>query len=387
MFDQRTIAFFERRATPFYYYDMELLHATLKQLQTGLKNHGIKAHYAIKANVQKPLLEAIASYGLGADCVSAEEIKVALKAGFKPRDIFFAGVGKTDSEIRFALKAGVGCFNVESVPELQAIDAIAARLGAKAHIALRINPDIDAHTHKYISTGLEENKFGISRPEFAAVQQALRRSHNLEFEGLHFHVGSQILDMEVFALLCQKAGQIVEQFSAQGFNSRIIDLGGGLGVDYLEPDLHPVPDFEGLLRTIRANIQETEGQQVHIEPGRSVVAQCGSLISRAVFVKEGQKKKFLILDAGMNDLIRPALYGAYHSVQNLTPGPGAKEEVYDIVGPVCESSDTWGEGRIIPAARRGDLFAIRSAGAYGQTMSMKYNCRKLAKAYYSDNLD
>ena len=440
----------EELATPFWYYDMDVFRKTVKLAASLSERYGIGAHYALKANVEPRMVSYIASKGFGADCVSGNEVKYAAESGFPRSSIVFAGVGKSDKEISDALDLGIGCFNVESLMEMQVIDAIAASKGVRANVSLRINPNIDAHTHRYVTTGLYENKFGISRHEFEAAIDILKGSKALDFKGLHFHIGSQITDVEpVYSLECERAAEIVEWFEAHGMEVGSIDLGGGLGVDYDEPDENPVPDFEKWFSIIDRKLRRRPEQSVSIEPGRSMVAQCGSLITRVLFVKSGETKTFLIMDAGMNDLIRPALYGAYHKIENLSanyasksssddrPGPGIceskyvedakaarsvrvwdrvpmknmepvgrdrplekgvggiendivncsqRERLYDIVGPVCESSDVWGEGRELPYSKRGDILAIRSTGAYGSVMSSRYNLRDLASAVFSDDL-
>ena len=446
----------EELATPFWYYDMDVFRKTVKLAASLSERYGIGAHYALKANVEPRLVSYIASKGFGADCVSGNEVKYAVESGFARSSIVFAGVGKSDKEISDALDLGIGCFNVESLMEMQVIDALAASKGVRANVSLRINPNIDAHTHRYVTTGLYENKFGISRHEFEAAIDILKGSKALDFKGLHFHIGSQITDVEpVYSLECERAAEIVEWFEAHGMEVGSIDLGGGLGVDYDEPDENPVPDFEKWFSIIDKKLRRRPEQSVSIEPGRSMVAQCGSLITRVLFVKSGETKTFLIMDAGMNDLIRPALYGAYHKIENLSayyvsksssddrPGPGICESkyvedvkaarsvrvwdrvpmknmepegpdrplekgvggietnggidndivqslplgsLYDIVGPVCESSDVWGEGRELPYSKRGDILAIRSTGAYGSVMSSRYNLRDLAPAVFSDDL-
>ena len=430
----------EELATPFWYYDMDVFRKTVKLAASLSERYGIGAHYALKANVEPRLVSYIASKGFGADCVSGNEVKYAVESGFARSSIVFAGVGKSDKEISDALDLGIGCFNVESLMEMQVIDALAASKGVRANVSLRINPNIDAHTHRYVTTGLYENKFGISRHEFEATINILKGSKALDFKGLHFHIGSQITDVEpVYSLECVRAAEIVEWFEAHGMEVGSIDLGGGLGVDYDEPDENPVPDFEKWFSIIDKKLRRRPEQSVSIEPGRSMVAQCGSLITRVLFVKSGETKTFLIMDAGMNDLIRPALYGAYHKIENLSayyvsksssddrPGPGICESkyvedvkaarsvrvwdrvpmknmepegrdrplekgvqgglrLYDVVGPVCESSDVWGEGRELPYSKRGDILAIRSTGAYGSVMSSRYNLRDLAPAVFSDDL-
>ena len=436
----------EELATPFWYYDMDVFRKTVKLAASLSERYGIGAHYALKANVEPRLVSYIASKGFGADCVSGNEVKYAVESGFARSSIVFAGVGKSDKEISDALDLGIGCFNVESLMEMQVIDALAASKGVRANVSLRINPNIDAHTHRYVTTGLYENKFGISRHEFEAAIDVLKGSKALDFKGLHFHIGSQITDVEpVYSLECERAAEIVEWFESHGMEVGSIDLGGGLGVDYDEPDENPVPDFEKWFSIIDRKLRRRPEQSVSIEPGRSMVAQCGSLITRVLFVKSGETKTFLIMDAGMNDLIRPALYGAYHKIENLSAhyartesaesggltrhpqmpageqrsgglalgcarrpdrplekGVGGIETnggidndivqslplgaLYDIVGPVCESSDVWGEGRELPYSKRGDILAIRSTGAYGSVMSSRYNLRDLAPAVFSDDL-
>ncbi|MBO4417819.1 MAG: diaminopimelate decarboxylase [Bacteroidales bacterium] len=384
MISKAALEAFKNIETPFYYYDMELLRATLEECRSQAAKYGYKVHYAIKANDQQRIVDTVCSYGFGVDCVSGGEIELAVKSGFDPSKIVFAGVAKTDAEIRLALKAGIGCFNCESIPEIERIDEIAGEMGLRANIAIRVNPDIDAHTHKYISTGLEENKFGISIRAFGTVVETLSAVKNIEFRGLHVHVGSQITEMSVFALACKRTVDLMHRFERAGFPVKSINLGGGLGVDYQHPVANPMPQFDAWFATVHENLPLEPGQELHFEPGRSLVAQCGDLISRAVYVKQGIDRKFVILDAGMNDLIRPALYQAYHDVENLTSD--GQLQRYDVAGPVCESSDSWGEGLMVAEAHRGDLFAIHSAGAYGQVMAMPYNRRPFAKAYYSDEL-
>lgn len=377
--------------TPFYFYDVDLFERTLDRLAALSDTYGMGIHYAIKANAEERLLRMASARGFGADCVSANEAVLAASCGFVPGRIMLAGVGKTDKEIRTSLELGIGCLNVESIPEMEAIDAIAGGLGVKAPIALRINPNIDPHTHKYITTGLEENKFGISRFEFDAALEKLSSCRNLDFKGLLFHIGSQITDVDnVFGLESRCARELVSWFEEKGLRIEHVDFGGGLGIDYDDPDGQPIADFETWMKALRTCFPIESGYKVHIEPGRSVVAQCGSLITRVVYVKKGRTKNFVIVDAGMNDLIRPALYGAYHKIENITAsycrGDNTKDCAYDVVGPVCESSDVWGEGRILRQTCRGDLMALRSAGAYGQTMASRYNQRDIAPAVYSDEL-
>ena len=367
--------------TPFYYYDMDLLRSTLSEAASVSGRYGYKVHYAVKANANSEILDEVRRAGLGVDCVSGNEIKAALRSGFDPSGIVFAGVGKTDREIVTALKAGISCFNVESAAELEVIDELAGNLGVKADIAFRVNPNVNAHTHHYITTGLEENKFGIGLWELESIIAKAMQLKNVRFVGLHFHIGSQIQEMGPFRELCNRINGIQKDLEARRISIRSINVGGGLGIDYIRPDENPVPDFESYFGTFAKYLELREGQELHFELGRALVAQCGTLITKVSYVKEGQHKKFAIVDAGMNDLIRPALYQAYHKIENLSSdGP---EDRYDVVGPVCESSDCFGKEVQLPQTSRGDLLAIRSAGAYGQIMAMRYNLRDLAQAYYS----
>ena len=388
MLDINTIEQLDKIATPFYYYDMELLQKTVDYAAEMAQKYGVKIHYAVKANVEKRVLELISSKGFGADCVSGNEVLHAHECGFSADKIVYAGVGKSDKEIYNALKLGIEAFNCESLQEIYVINEMAHVHGLKANVSVRINPDIDAHTHKYVTTGLYENKFGISQHEFDKLIEVLQKSEHINFFGLHFHIGSQITRVdEVFGLECQRVNEIVAYFERKGLKVNNINLGGGLGVDYDDPDENPIPDFETWFRTISENIARREDQTVHVEPGRSLVAQCATLISRVLFVKSGETKNFLIMDAGMNDLIRPALYGAYHKIENLSASQRTfypTHQAYDIVGPVCESSDVWGAGRLLPLSVRGDLMAIRSTGAYGQVMASRYNMKNLAPSVFSD---
>ena len=391
MLDINTIEKLDKIATPFYYYDMDLFRRTVDTASELAQQHGIKVHYAVKANVERRLLEYISSKGFGADCVSGNEVLHAHACGFPADKIVYAGVGKSDKEIYHALQLGIEAFNCESLQEIYVINEMANVHGLKANVSVRINPDIDAHTHKYVTTGLYENKFGISQHEFDKLIDILKKSEHINFIGLHFHIGSQITRVdEVFALECQRVNDIVAYFERNGLKVDNINLGGGLGVDYDDPDENPIADFGTWFRTISENIVSREDQTVHVEPGRSLVAQCGTLISRVLFVKSGETKNFLIMDAGMNDLIRPALYGAYHKIENLSASQRTfypTHQAYDIVGPVCESSDVWGAGRLLPLSVRGDLMAIRSTGAYGQVMASRYNMKDLAPSVFSDSLE
>lgn len=362
--------------TPFYYYDTQLLDQTLDILRDMSNYPGFRVHYAIKANANPVILSHILNAGLGVDAVSGGEIQAALNAGFAPDKIVFAGVGKRDDEIELALNHGIECLNVESEAELEVIESIAAAMGVKAPVALRVNPNIDAHTHSYITTGLAENKFGISIEMLEAIVKRCVASPHIDLRGLHFHIGSQITQSDPFRMLCNVVNNLQDHYNAQGIYFPIINVGGGLGIDYDHPDTNPVPDFPTYFSMFHKHLRLRPGQELHFELGRSIVAQCGSLITKVLYVKQGLNKRFVIVDAGMTDLIRPALYQAHHTIQNLTSASG-ETAVYDVVGPICESSDVFGKDEQLPVTTRGDLLALRSAGAYGEIMASRYNCREL----------
>lgn len=362
--------------TPFYYYDTQLLDQTLDILRDMSNYPGFRVHYAIKANANPVILSHILNAGLGVDAVSGGEIQAALNAGFAPDKIVFAGVGKRDDEIELALNHGIECLNVESEAELEVIESIAAAMGVKAPVALRVNPNIDAHTHSYITTGLAENKFGISIEMLEAIVKRCVASPHIDLRGLHFHIGSQITQSDPFRMLCNVVNNLQDHYNAQGIYFPIINVGGGLGIDYDHPDTNPVPDFRTYFSMFHKHLRLRPGQELHFELGRSIVAQCGSLITKVLYVKQGLNKRFVIVDAGMTDLIRPALYQAHHTIQNLTSASG-ETAVYDVVGPICESSDVFGKDEQLPVTTRGDLLTLRSAGAYGEIMASRYNCREL----------
>jgi len=370
--------------TPFYFYDMNLLEKTLMKVKDNADKYKYVVHYAIKANANVRILEMIRSFGFGVDCVSGYEMKRALEVGFSPKGIVFAGVGKADWEIELGIDNDIACFNVESVPELEVINDIAAAKGKVANVAIRINPNVNANTHHYITTGLQENKFGINNWDLEKVTDAIGRMENINLLGMHFHIGSQITDLSSFQQLCVRINELQKWFIAHRIYPKIINVGGGLGIDYDAPEVNPMPDFEDYFKIFNDNLDLRADQQVHFELGRAIVGQCGSLISKVLYIKEGVKTKFAIIDAGMTDLIRPALYQAHHKIENLSSE--AAEEKYDVVGPICESSDSFGKQLLLPKTSRGDLVVIRSAGAYGEVMASQYNLRELPKAYYSDQL-
>lgn len=373
----------EQITTPFYYYDTDLLHQTLKTIKEEAGKHdNFIVHYAVKANANPKILTIIREAGLGVDCVSGWEIEAVIKAGFKPSGIVYAGVGKADWEINLGLDSDIFCFNVESAAELEVINELASAKGKTARVALRINPNVGAHTHANITTGMAENKFGIALSDMYDVIEMAQKMNNVEFVGLHFHIGSQILDMGDFAALCNRINDLQDELERRHIAIANINVGGGLGIDYEHPDEMPIPDFKAYFDTYSRCLRLRVGQTLHFELGRSVVAQCGSLITRTLYVKQGTAKQFEIVDAGFNDLIRPALYQAYHKIENLNSDEPTEE--YDVVGPICESTDVFGKQVPLNKCHRGDLIAIRSAGAYGEIMASVYNCRPLPNGYFSE---
>jgi diaminopimelate decarboxylase len=382
MADRFNTTKFRDLPTPFYYYDLEVLRATLDIIKKESDKFGYKIHYAVKSNSNPKILEIISSFGFGADCVSWNEIARAVETKFQPEEIVFAGVGKSDKEIEAALKLGIFCFNCESIPEIEVIDSIAFRLKKTANIALRINPNIDAHTHKYITTAIEDSKFGINISELDEVVGCLERSKRIKLIGIHFHIGSQITNNSVFKNLCARINELQEWFIAHHINLQIINVGGGLGIDYKNPD--KTADFHKYFSMFNEFIELQHGQELHFEPGRSVTGQCGTLISKVLYIKNAGKTRFVIIDAGMTDLIRPALYQAFHKIENLTSAGDLYH--YDVVGPVCESADTFARFIELPETKRGDIIAIRSAGAYGEVMASRYNLRDIAPSVFSDEI-
>lgn len=378
---------FQALHTPFYYYDTTLLQQTLDAVAYHLSHHpSWKMHYAVKANANPTLLKQISRADFGADCVSGGEVLRAIENGFAPESVVFAGVGKSDWEIDTALDKGIGCFNVESEAELCVIEERAAKKGVIAPIALRVNPDIGAHTHVNITTGLAENKFGINLEQlFDVIDHALSLQH-IAFQGLHFHIGSQITDVGDFVALCNRINTITEECSRRGITIHTINVGGGLGVDYQHPDQRPLADFDAYFNVFEQHLDLLPSQEVHFELGRAIVAPCGSLICRVLYVKEGTAKRFVIIDGSMTELIRPALYHALHIPQNISVENGERPtEKCDLVGPVCESSDVFVKAFDLPACQRGDFIVLRTAGAYGEAMASCYNCHALPASYFSHN--
>lgn len=373
--------------TPFYYYDTALLQATLDAIRSAIAPQpNYYVHYAMKANANPKLMQLIRKAGFGVDCVSGGEIRTAIAEGFEADSIMFAGVGKSDWEIRLALQLGIFSFNVESLAELEVIQELAEQEQRIARVCLRINPDVEAHTHTHIVTGMAENKFGIALDDMMMVIEKANQYANISLKGLHFHIGSQITDMQDFKDLCERINAIQDQLNAQGVYPEIINVGGGLGVDYYAPSENPIPDFKAYFSVFMDCLQLRDGQSLHFELGRSIVAQCGSLMTRVLYVKQSVDKQFAIVDAGMTELIRPALYGAYHHIENLT-STADKMQKYDVVGPICESSDIFAADFPLPTTQRGDILAIRSAGAYGESMASCYNCRQLPSSYTDKEIE
>jgi diaminopimelate decarboxylase len=375
---------FQSLPTPFYYYDMELLENTIDTAKSEADKYGFHLHYAVKANFNEPVLKMLAQKGFGADCVSGREVQTSVKAGFDANAVVFAGVGKSDVEIDAALDLDIFCFNCESLMEIEVINELAAAKGKTAQIALRINPNVNANTHKYITTGLAENKFGINMWELDSVLETLNKCPNIELIGLHFHIGSQITDLSSFKNLATKINTIQEWFFSRQIMVKVINAGGGLGIDYHNPD-GQIPDFAEYFKIFNDFLELRPGQEVHFELGRSLVTQCGSLISRALYIKNGIKKNFAILDAGMTELIRPALYSAHHEIANLTSTSQTIIK-YDVVGPICESTDCFAKDLELSETSRGDVFQIKSAGGYGEVMASDYNLKTLYPALYSTEI-
>ncbi len=385
MFPNKYTSSLRRLKTPFYFYDLDLLKSTLGEVRKHGLSKGYHIHFALKANYQPRLLQMIREAGLSADCVSGGEIRRALDTGFTPDQIAFAGVGKSDEEIRLALEQDIFCFNCESPQELDVINQLAGEMDTVARVALRINPNVNANTHHYITTGLNENKFGIDEADLDDILDHLPALANIKLIGIHFHIGSQIVEYEPFVKLCGRVNELNDRIEQRGFPLSVINVGGGYGINYEDPDTHSVPDFEHFFGLFEEHIRLKEHQRLHFELGRSVIGQSGSLITRVLYTKTGRTKNFAVLDAGMTELIRPALYQAAHRIDVLTSE--REPETYDVVGPICESSDTFRKNVTVPAVERGDLIAIRSCGAYGEVMRSTYNLRPDIEPVFSDDLE
>ncbi|WP_113661330.1 diaminopimelate decarboxylase [Pedobacter nanyangensis] len=383
MFSDKDIAHFSNLETPFYYYDLNLLRNTLKTCSNAANTYNFHVHYAMKANFNDKVLAQINATGFGADCVSGGEVRKAIESGFAKNKVVFAGVGKSDKEINYALDQDIFCFNVESLQELQVINDLAEKKQKIAKVAIRINPNVDAHTHANITTGLDENKFGINSWDMPAAAEILNASTHLEFVGIHFHIGSQITNLDVYKNLCVRVNEFAAWFEDKGFTVKVLNVGGGLGIDYHHPNAQ-IPDFEAYFKIFADFLDIKPHQEVHFELGRALVGQSSSLISRVLYVKNGKKKNFIVLDAGMTELMRPALYQAYHQIENLSQKSSSVK--YDVVGPICESTDCFGKEVALPETFRNDLIAIRSTGAYGEVMASNYNLRDAIVTVTSDDV-
>lgn len=372
----------QRVSTPTYVYSANAIRHRIMALQDAL--HGLDAGicFALKANSNLAVLQLMAQAGIGTDIVSAGELRRSLRAGIAPERIVFSGVGKTDEEIAEALAAGIARFNVESRDELHALQRLAVAQNVIAHAAVRINPDVDAQTHAKISTGKSENKFGVGIDEARYWFSDSNRLSHVRLDGLHVHIGSQILNLDPFRLALQKVASFWRELTLAGYSVASIDVGGGLGVCY-RADADRPPDAVAYVDVIRRELAGFKGR-ILLEPGRWLVAEAGVLLTRVIRIKHGEQRTFLVVDAAMNDLLRPSLYGAWHEIMRLcTEHRGTT--VYDIVGPVCESSDTFGEARELPECRAGDLLLILATGAYGSSMASTYNSRPLAAEVLVDS--
>ncbi|MGN8328594.1 diaminopimelate decarboxylase [Helicobacter pylori] len=362
---------FQTYKTPFYLYDFGKIKQAFLNYKEAFKGRKSLICYALKANSNLSILSLLANLGSGADCVSIGEIQRALKAGIKPYKIVFSGVGKSAFEIEQALKLNILFLNVESFMELKTIETIAQSLGIKARISIRINPNIDAKTHPYISTGLKENKFGVGEKEALEMFLWAKKSAFLEPVSAHFHIGSQLLDLDPITEASQKVAKIAKSLIALGIDLRFFDVGGGIGVSYENEETIKLYDYaQGILNAL-------QGLDLTIicEPGRSIVAESGELITQVLYEKKAQNKRFVIVDAGMNDFLRPSLYHAKHAIRVITPCGGREISPCDVVGPVCESSDTFLKDANLPELEPGDKLAIEKVGAYGSSMASQYNSR------------
>jgi diaminopimelate decarboxylase len=361
---------------PFYVYSTATLTRHFQLFDDALSDVDHLVCYAMKAASNQAILQTLAKLGAGMDVVSGGEYARARAAGVPGDRIVFSGVGKTRDEMRMALSGGIRQFNVESEPEMVVLSAVATELGVKAPITIRVNPDVDAKTHAKIATGKSENKFGIPISRAREVYAQAAALPGIDVIGIDVHIGSQLTQLEPFELAYQKVAELTETLRADGHNIRRLDLGGGLGIPYTRSnEALPLPtDYGAMVKRVLGHL----GCEIEIEPGRLIAGNAGLLVSEVIYVKEGEDRKFLILDAAMNDLIRPAMYDAHHDIEPvIEPRAGAERATYDVVGPVCESGDTFAKGREMAQMNAGDLVAFRSAGAYGAVMSSEYNTRPL----------
>ena len=364
----------EQYGTPLFVYSKAAILAALAAYQRGLAGRNARICYAVKANSALAILRILAQAGCGFDIVSAGELERALHAGARPETIMFSGIGKTPAEMRRALEAGIGCFNVESLAELDALDALARAAGRVAPVSIRVNPDVDARTHPYISTGLKGNKFGIAHGQALAAYQCAARLPGLRVTGIDCHIGSQITEMAPYLEAMERLLDLAAAIEAAGIPIEHIDFGGGLGIPYAG-EIPPAADALWRALLARLDARGYGARLILTEPGRSLVGNAGLCLTRVLYLKPSEHKNFCIVDAAMNDLPRPALYAAYHRIVPLAaPVPGASCETYDVVGPVCESGDWLGRDRAL-AVRAGDGLAVLSAGAYCMSMASNYNTR------------
>ncbi|MBP6653956.1 MAG: diaminopimelate decarboxylase [Propionivibrio sp.] len=371
----------ERFGTPCYLYSRAALEAAFDEFRQELDGIDSMICYAVKANSNIAVLNVFARLGAGFDIVSLGELKRVLAAGADPKKIVFSGVGKSAAEMAFALETGIYCFNVESAPELDRLNTVAGKLGKKAPISLRVNPNVDAKTHPYISTGLKENKFGVAYEDALTTYKKAAGLPNLEVTGIDCHIGSQLLDPAPFAEALEKLLQLIDQLRVNGIELRHIDLGGGLGIRYKDEDEPSVKSYlQPLLHELKGR-----GLKIMLEPGRRLVGNAGVLLTRVEYLKPGEAKNFAIIDAAMNDLARPALYDAWHDIVPVVPRAGATQD-WEIVGPICESSDFLGHKRALNI-EPGDVLAVMSAGAYGMAMSSNYNTRARAAEVMVDGAE
>ena len=371
--------------TPFYLYDINLLRQTLESVVYESNKYNYKVHYAIKANNDDYLLSIIKEYGIGIDCASGNEVRKAIEMGFDPKTVVYAGVGKKDKEIIYALEQEILAINCESIEELQVVNELAGKMGKKADVGLRVNPDIDPKTNHCIDTGQADSKFGIAYDEILENAELIKSLENINIIGIHIHIGSQIRELHVFENMCNKANAIVEKLESLGFSFRMVDVGGGLGINYDVPENEPIPNFASLFSIVHEYLN-VKGKEIHFEFGRSIVGECGELITSVLYNKTtATGRRLLIIDASMTELIRPMLYGSYHNIENITSQEEGFKK-YTVVGTACESTDVFDENISLRKSKRGDLLTIKSAGAYGRSMASEYNMHELPKAVYSDQL-
>ncbi len=384
MFNKKLLNKFRNLDTPFYYYDLDILNKNISNLKSSIQKNN-KVHFALKANFNNRILNIIKSSGLGVDAVSSNEIKKALEIGFSSKDIVFAGVGKTDTEIIYSINKEISYINCESFEEINVINKISRNLNKLSSISIRVNPSIETGTHKNIETGNKQNKFGIDINEIADLIDRIKNFKNVLVVGFHFHLGSQIESDLPFLKLSEKANELNNLFYDKKFNIKYINVGGGLSIDYEEPLINPVSNFTRFFQIFNNKLLLKKNQEIHFELGRSIVGQCGFLVSKVLFTKKSFNTDFLIIDAGMNDLIRPALYNSLHKIINIS-SKNEKNMNYDIVGPICESSDIFANNYNLPISSRNDHIVICSTGAYGESMSSNYNLRNSLNSYFSDTI-